>query len=174
MTGKYATETTVPVSRTRDEIERTLERYGASAFGYDRKDNTVEIRFELPTRRGDGSMRVRMGMVLPTLERVRDQHPRTMTGRARSETSIEREWEQMVRHRWRALALLVKAKLEAIALGIITQEEAFLADIVVGADGETVGAQVVPLVREIVQGRRVDLLDAPPPPKVIELPSRTG
>lgn len=39
-----------------------------------------------------------------------------------------RDSQQQVRSRWRALFLVIKAKLEAIDLGIMTIEDAFLAD----------------------------------------------
>ena len=165
MSGQYATTTDVPVSKSRDEIERTLERYGATAFGYDRSAEVVEIRFELRT------IRVRLRMRLP--RRDDPAFTKDTRGYERSETAAQKLWEQACRSHWRALALLVKAKLEAIAIGILTDEEAFLADIVT-PDGETVGAKVIPLVREIVQGRRVELLGEGPAPKVIELPQRSG
>lgn len=47
------------------------------------------------------------------------------------------EWEQACRQKWRALALLVKAKLEAVDAKISSVEEAFFADIVM-PDGRTV------------------------------------
>ena len=34
MTGQYASKTDVPVSRSREERERTIARFGATGFGY--------------------------------------------------------------------------------------------------------------------------------------------
>jgi hypothetical protein len=48
------------------------------------------------------------------------------------------EREQECMSRWRAILLIVKAKLEAISSGISTIEREFLADVVVAADGRTV------------------------------------
>lgn len=45
--------------------------------------------------------------------------------------------EQAARQRWRALLLVIKAKLESVAAGIATFDEAFAADIVM-PDGRTV------------------------------------
>ena len=39
-------------------------------------------------------------------------------------------WEQVCRQRWRALLLIIRAKLEAVASGITTLENEFLANIV--------------------------------------------
>lgn len=44
--------------------------------------------------------------------------------------SGEKEWEQACRQAWRALALVIKAKLEAVDAGIVTFEEEFMAQIV--------------------------------------------
>jgi hypothetical protein len=44
VTGKYAANTNVPVSRSYDEIERTLKRFGATDFAYRSKaDSQVNI-----------------------------------------------------------------------------------------------------------------------------------
>ena len=41
-TGTYATETSGSVERTRNAIERTLDRYGVSGFGYMRHEDWPE------------------------------------------------------------------------------------------------------------------------------------
>jgi hypothetical protein len=53
----------------------------------------------------------------------------------------EPQAEQAKRQKWRALLLLVKAKLEAVDAKIVTFEEAFLSDIVM-SDGKTVWERV--------------------------------
>ncbi len=55
----------------------------------------------------------------------------------RTGTAASAEWDQACRQRWRALALLVKAKLEAVESGIVSFEEEFLAHVVL-PDGSTV------------------------------------
>jgi hypothetical protein len=52
-----------------------------------------------------------------------------------------------VRQRWRALALVIKAKLEAVEAGITIFEEEFLAHIVL-PDGRTAGEYMVPQIEE--------------------------
>lgn len=53
------------------------------------------------------------------------------------------EQDQAARSRWRALFLVIKAKLEGVAAGIETMEEAFLAHTVM-QDGNTVGDWLSP------------------------------
>lgn len=61
----------------------------------------------------------------------------TPTGRDRSASAAEEAYEQAVRQRWRALALVIKAKLEAVEAGISTVENEFLANVAL-PDGRTV------------------------------------
>jgi hypothetical protein len=56
---------------------------------------------------------------------------------------VDAAWEQACRQRWRALALVVKAKLEAVECGISTFEEEFLAWMML-PDGSTVGDRMLP------------------------------
>ncbi|HWF01594.1 MAG TPA: hypothetical protein VG248_17460 [Caulobacteraceae bacterium] len=55
--------------------------------------------------------------------------------------------EQACRQKWRALALVIKAKLEAVSAGITTVEDEFLAQTMMG-DGRTVGEVVQPQLEE--------------------------
>ncbi len=137
MMARYAAGTEVSSDRSRTEIERTLRRYGATQFlyGWSGRRATVgftahgrSIRFELPMP--DANDR---------------EFTRTDTGRTRSETAAADAYEKAVRQRWRALALVVKAKLEAVASGISTFEDEFLASTVLPG-----GATVADTVRDHV------------------------
>lgn len=63
----------------------------------------------------------------------------------RSEKQAYEAWEQACRSRWRALYLIIKAKLEAVESGISTIEREFLYDIVL-PDGKTVGEFMTPQI----------------------------
>lgn len=136
----YAQDTDVPSDRSRSEIERTLARYGADQFIYGWEQSQAMVGF-----RADGRQ-VRFLVPLP----ARDDPAITMTPerrRRRSEAQIERAYEQAVRQRWRALALVVKAKLEAVESGITSFEEEFMAHILL-PNGQTVGQYVGPQIEE--------------------------
>ena len=47
----YARNTTVAVNRTRDEIEQTLNRYGADGFAYATQGNLATVIFAMQNRR---------------------------------------------------------------------------------------------------------------------------
>ena len=48
--SRYADRTSVPAERSRAEIERTLERYGATGFMYAWQEDRVMIAFEAHKR----------------------------------------------------------------------------------------------------------------------------
>jgi len=80
---------------------------------------------------------------VPMPDRKDKQFWKTDTGRDRSESAALKEWEQACRQRYRALALVVKAKLEAVESGITTLEEEFMAHLVLPG-GQTVGQRLLP------------------------------
>lgn len=126
---RYAQKTTVSVAKSKAEIEMTLARYGADQFvsGWDADKAYVGFRVDFRM--------VKLVLVLPERSEFRfTEH----THRARSAQSAEKAWEQACRQRWRALALVVKAKLEAVEAGISTFENEFLANVVL-PNGATVG-----------------------------------
>lgn len=68
----------------------------------------------------------------------------------RTEAAAEKVYRQAVRQRWRALPLIVKARLEATETGITTFEEEFLSYIVL-SDNLTVGEYMLPRIEEAYQ-----------------------
>jgi hypothetical protein len=142
MTGKYAAKTEVPESQSRTEIERTLTRFGATAFayGWSADHSTAQVMFEAAGRR------VRFEIRTP--DRSAKQFTHDGRGRRRTEAGIRTAYDQEMRRLWRSLLLVIKAKLEAVATGILSFEEEFLNHIVL-ADGRTVGQWVTPQLEEI-------------------------
>lgn len=137
--AKYAERTTVSVERSRNEIEQILARYGADQFMYGWTSHGAVIAFVVKVLSGQ-QRQVRFELPLPSRDERRFQfHSR---GRRTAEAA-EREWEQASRQRWRALALVIKAKLEAISSGIATFEDEFLAYTMLPS-GETVSAWLAP------------------------------
>lgn len=135
----YAANTSVSVERSRAEIESTLLRYGASQFMYGWDKDGAVIAFVVEPNR-EKKRQVRFMLPLPNRgERRFTHHSRGM----RTPDAAEREWEQACRQRWRALALVVKAKLEAVESGIATFEDEFLAYILL-PDGGTVSQWLTP------------------------------
>lgn len=138
--SKYASKTTVPVDRSRTQIEKLLERYGASSFMYGWEAEIAVVAFQYE-RWG-----IRFKLPMPPKEQFR----RTDRGRPRSSDAVDREHAQAMRQRWRALHLVIQAKLEAVECGITTFEEEFLSHIVT-PNGLTVGETILPALEEAVE-----------------------
>ena len=138
--SRYAERTTVPSDRSRAEIESTLRRYGASAFMSGWNSDGATIGFDLAGRR--------VLLRLPLPDRDAAQFRLTTTRRTRSASAHGEVYEQAVRQRWRALLLVIKAKLEAVEAGITTLEAEFLDGIALPS-GATVGDWLRPQLAEV-------------------------
>jgi hypothetical protein len=147
---RYAQGTSTSVEDSRREIEKVLQRYNASGFGYSwerrempivptpvhgAKTEMVEfatVAFQFKERR------IRLDVPMPT----------------QRELGAKRNVEQATRERWRAMVLVIRAKLEAVASGISTLEQEFLANVVT-QDGRTVGEILVPRLSEATKAGRL-------------------
>lgn len=135
---RYAEGTTVASEKSRAEIERTLRRYGADAFMYFEDRGRAAIAFRAHDRH--------IRFLLPMPDRNARQFTHTPTKGLRRNPDAQREaFEQAIRQRWRALTLVIKAKLEAVEAGISMFEDEFLANIVL-PDGRTVSDFVKPQI----------------------------
>lgn len=154
---RFAEHTSVPVEKSRAEIESTLRRFGAERFisGWDQRLAVIgfvyrerSIRFELP-------------LPDPTEKRFAF----TPAGKSRrTDADRLKAWEQGCRENWRALAAVIKAKLVAVETGITTFEQEFLAHIVLPG-GETVGQFVIPKLGDVYHAANAQLLLPAPRPR---------
>lgn len=133
----YATDTSVPADKSRAEIERTLIRYGATEFGYATSGDRALVLFTMQGKR----IRFALDLPKPDDYRMTSQH------RRRSDSAQREAHAQATRQRWRALALVVKAKLEAVETGIVTFEEEFAMHVLL-PDGRQAGEHIVPFIEE--------------------------
>ena len=126
----YAENTSVTSDRSRAEIERTLQRYGADDFAYATSRERAIIAFSAQGRN------IRFVLPMPDPQAREFTHTPSR-GYRRSETERANAYDQAVRSKWRALALMVKAKLEAVESGIVTFEQEFMPHIILPG-GQTV------------------------------------
>lgn len=142
----YASQTSVTVRSTQSQIRAILQRYGASGLGIMEEGHKAAIGFKLETP--EGPRMVRIMLELP--ERDDPEFTTTATGRVRAGDAAFKAWEQACRSRWRALLLIIRAKLEAVDSGITTLEREFMPDVLLPS-GETIG-EVVERQRPILDG----------------------
>jgi hypothetical protein len=133
----YAESTSVPVERSRAEVEKLLTKYGATDFGYIMRPDACHVMFRAKERN------VMFRIALPRPGSVKEGVGFTRSGYSRRKVRVTAEdmRDREVRRRWRALALVIKAKLESVASGIEVFEDAFLAQIVLPG-GRTVGEEI--------------------------------
>jgi hypothetical protein len=146
----YAQDTSVPVERSKAEIERLITKFGATRFmtGHDAMKAAVAFVIKGKT--------VQFTLPLPQREEKRFWYTPHRHNK-RSEAEAYREWEQACRARWRALCLCIKAKLEAIEAGITTFEAEFLAHFVMH-NGQTFGEYAIPMIEEAAKQQRMPQL----------------
>lgn len=150
MSRRFAEDTKVPVEKTRSDIERMLARFGATHIGYMTGPKEAQIVFTAKDRH------ILFKLPLPDRnDPVWTQHA-TSSGRSVSAATAENRWEQACRSNWRALWLCIKAKLEAVEIGITTFEDEFLAHIVMPG-GETVADIVRPRIAQSYKENRPDI-----------------
>lgn len=151
--ARFAKGTEVSVEKSRAEIEKLIVRYGATSTAFMNAPGRALIMFEAKGRR--------IVFELPLPDQADKKWDRDGRSRVRKPDERYKVWEQACRQRWRALALVIKAKLEAVESGITTFEDEFLAHIMM-PDGQTVGQHVRPRVAAAYdQGGMVPLLPGP-------------
>ena len=150
--AKFAANTEVSAEKSRAEIESILRRYGASGFSYgwdeDINPPVAVLAFRVKT------LRVQFMLKMPAF---RDLKLTPVRGTVRSPQQQREAWEQATRQRWRALTLVVKAKLEAVEAKISTFEQEFMAHIVL-PNGQTVGDYVIPQIAAAYENNQMPKL----------------
>lgn len=136
----FAKATSVPVSRTQDEIIRTLRKYSATGFVFgeaagENNSTRAMVMFEMRGRR------IRFLLPLP-------------------KDRASKQGAQAERTRWRCLLLAIKAKLESVSSGIALFEDEFLANIVM-PNGLTVSENILPKIAEAYRTNQMPNLLGP-------------
>lgn len=145
---RYAASTSVSSSKSKAEIEQTVERYGAEQFFSGWDATRAVIGFTMAGRQ--------VRFTLPMPDKADHQFMHHSKGPRAPEAALA-QWEQACRQKWRALLLVIKAKLEAVESGISVFEEEFLANIVM-PDGRLVGDHVRPLIATVYESGQMQPL----------------
>lgn len=149
----YAKNTDVSVSKSKQDIDKILSKYRADRRGIIEEPGRALIVFERDGRR------VQMEMFLPHPESKEFKRVRSSYGHQAGDFDPVKH-EQACRQKWRALGLVLKAKLEAVESGITSFETEFLAHIFLPGGG-TVGKWIGPqLETSYKTGKMPKLLSA--------------
>lgn len=138
--ARYASNTSVSVAKSRTEIESILQRYGCDDFAYRNNNKIAQIAFVMEGHQ------IRFDLRLP--DQDSSEFTMTPTGRRRrDDVAALKAWEQACRQRWRALVLIIKAKLEAVESEITTLEIEFMSHMIV-AGGKVFHEVALPQIAE--------------------------
>ncbi len=154
-TKRFAADTTVQASRTKQELDELLARHGATQRGLFEEAGRGVCIFTMAGRQ------IRLQIKLPTINTDPKQPPRGWygwSGKQRSEWAAKQA-EQEGRATWRRLLLVTKAKLELVHDGNSIERE-FLADVVL-PDGRTVHEALGPQLDESYRNGEVPKLLGP-------------
>ena len=116
----YAKDTEVPFERSISEIVGLVRKAGADEIGQMEGRDRFTLQFILDDRL------VRFRVTFPTADEIEQ-----LRGPRQDAARVDAQWR---RQRARALLLVIKAKLESVASGVETFEEAFLSNVVMTDD----------------------------------------
>lgn len=155
--AKYAQDTTVPISRSRDEIERVLAKHrAADHINWDQRDDAIALGFRY------AGWPIRITVRVPARESYRVV-PNSYW-RKRSDAQVAQLYTAELRRRYRVLLIQLKSRLEAVDDEDMTAEEAFLPYLLLPS-GQTLGGTLAPQLGEILASGAVpELAPAPAPP----------
>ena len=146
----YAQDTSVPVNRTRLDIESLLKKTGATEYIQGNSENKQAIAWTLKGKR------YRITMVIPDIDSKKVIL--TPAGRRRTPAQAKIYHEQLERSMWRQLYIIIKAKLVAVEAGIRTIEQEFREDMLL-PNGQTVGEYMGPQIEQAyITGKMPPLL----------------
>lgn len=131
----FAEGTDVPVERSRAELESLLHKHGATSIAMLRDNEGVMLVFEMRGRR------VKLAITNPNPGDYKFTPARVLRSSAQVDGAVQNE----IKRRWRALVLIVKAKLELIASGGSSFEIEFMAHTML-PNGQTVGEVMLPRI----------------------------
>jgi Lon protease-like protein len=112
MSSNYVRGASITASAYQEEIRQMLTGSGATGFRCTCEDGRAAIAFS------SGGRRFRIVLALPRAA----EEPLQPPSRGQARTA-----QESARQRWRALSQLIRAKLDAVAAGIVTIDQEFLA-----------------------------------------------
>lgn len=143
----YAKATGVSVARTKLEIEKILTKYRADRRAVMEEPGRAIVVF------GRDGRHVQFEMFLPHPDDAAFKRKRSSYGYEAGELD-EAKHEQACRQKWRALALVLKAKLEAVESGITSFDNEFMAHLVLPGGG-TVGKWLRPQLEQVYKSGKL-------------------
>ena len=145
----YAASTEVSAEKSRAEIEKLLARHKCTKFmtGVDHETHSAMVQFQAHNR----IVKFIVALPNPTDPKYKRVKNSWMD---RNAAGIAKVVAQEERTRWRALLLVIKAKLESVESGIASFEDEFLAHTLL-PNQQTVAEYIGPAVAQMYETGRM-------------------
>lgn len=157
---RFAEDTSVPVAKSRGEIDELLRGWGAEGVQWtdEWSAGRVTVRFVWPS--GEQKYSARFSLQIPTEKEIRTSNA-VMIGpswnRQVSEPRVRDALSARGRREHRVLLLWLKAAFNAVDAGLVSAELIFL-PFLEGKDGVTVGERALPRMEALLLGSADKLL----------------
>jgi len=153
---RFAKDTAVPISRSRDEVQKLLRQWEADAIRWTDDFAQDRVMLEFVWAHNGARYSARFALQLPNATMLR---PSAVDGRTRrfSEAKMRKLMEARGKREHRTLLLFLKGAFEAVEEGIITAEQLFL-PFLVGRDGRTVSEVLLPKITALLSGGAEEML----------------
>jgi hypothetical protein len=154
---RFAEDTSVPISRSRGEIDQLLRSWGAQGIQWtdDFEHDRVMLRFVWP--RGEQRFMARFALSLQDREELKEE-AKGVYGTVR-EAYFEKLVQGRGKREHRVLLLWLKAALNAVDSGLIDAETIFL-PFLEDRNGKTIAEIALPRLGVLLEGSANRLLEA--------------
>ncbi len=142
----YAHDTTVPVARSRQEIDHLLRQWGCDGIQWTDDFRALASRLRFRWTFEGVTYAARLDVRMPPDEVLIREFRRRPT-----KLQLDARREQRLRSLHRVLLLTIKAQLNAVEAGLVTAVETFLPFLEDG-EGRTIAELAVPHLRELPGG----------------------
>lgn len=155
----YANTTTVPVAKSRGEIDRLLRDWGCDGIRWTDQFTQGIVRLEFVWRHDDADYGARFSLKLPDDDVIRKESVHATTRRFLP-AKYEKLCNERGRSEHRVLLLWLKAAFNAVAAGIVDAQTLFL-PFLVDANGQTFAEVALPRLPEMLSSGAEALLGLP-------------
>lgn len=152
MPRRYAEDTTVPVAKSRAEIDKLLRDWGADSVQWSDNYGSDEVTLRFAWK----GFITRFNVKLEAQQSVAGRALNERTGEV-SPVKLEKLMDARGKHEHRLLLLWIKAALNACEAEIVAPEAIFL-PFLEGKDGQTVAETAIPKLAMLVTSTATKLL----------------
>lgn len=153
MPKKYAEGTTVPIAKSKGDIDKLLRDWGCDRIAWEEDFRAGVITLRFVWTKNEASYAARLSVRLPTLADIRERKDVRDGRNGRiNENRVQAALEKNGRPEMRLLLLWLKAAFNAVEAGLLEAETLFL-PFFVNAQDESVSDIIIPNLPALMAGK---------------------